>query len=151
MIAVITDNFWTNLKQVMDCPEFANPKYDGQPGRWADREMINDKLSAILIGNTSKYWLEKLEEKRIPCAPVNRFSQALDDPQVRFRNMVIELKHPRGGVTLGPGNPIKLSRTSEESFSEAPLLGQHTDQVLSELLGYDNLKLSSLRSEKAIG
>lgn len=151
VIAIITDNFWTNLKLVINCAEFDDPKYDSQPGRWADREMINGKLSAVLVGNTSKYWLDKLEEKRIPCAPVNRFSQALDDPQVRFRNMVIELKHPGGSSTLGPGNPIKLSRTSEESFSEAPLLGQHTDQVLSELLGYNDSKLSSLRSEKAIG
>jgi crotonobetainyl-CoA:carnitine CoA-transferase CaiB-like acyl-CoA transferase len=87
VIAVITDNFWQNLKQVVDCPEFDDAKYDGQPGRWEDRDMINARLNEILGTNTSDYWLQKLNEKRIPCAPVNRFSQALSDEQVLHRNM----------------------------------------------------------------
>ena len=151
VIAVITDNFWENLKEVIECQEFENPKYDGQPGRWEDRELINRKLNETLKHKSSQYWLQKLEEKRIPCAPVNRFSQALDDPQIRFRNMVVKLKHPNGNFTHGPGNPIKLSRSDEESFSEAPTLGQHTNAVLFELLGYDESRLTSLREEGAVG
>ena len=151
VIAVITDNFWQNLKEVVDCPEFDDPKYDGQPGRWEDREMINRRLNEILGTNTSAYWLEKLEEKRIPCAPVNRFSQALSDPQVLHRNMVVELKHPNGRTTRGPGNPIKLSRTKEESFSAAPEVGQDTDAVLGDLLGYGPARIAELRANGAAG
>lgn len=150
VIAVITDNFWTNLKTVVNVPEFDDPELDGQPGRWAARDMINDKLNAVLGTNTTSYWIAALEAERIPCAPVNSFSQALSDEQVLHRNMVVDLAHPDGKTTKGPGNPIKLSRTGEESFSPAPLLGQHTDEVFKELLNYDEEKLAELRDSGVI-
>jgi len=150
VIAVITDNFWQNLKQVVNCPDFDDEKYDGQPGRWEGRDMINGKLNEILSTNSSAYWLQKLEEKRIPCAPVNRFSQALSDEQVLHRNMVIELKHPNGKSTRGPGNPIKLSRTGEESFTPAPTVGQNTDEVLTGILRYDENRIAGLKNDGAI-
>ncbi len=151
VIAVITDNFWQNLKQVVNIPEFDNPKYDGQPGRWQDQDMINRRLNEVLAENTSAHWLAALEEKRIPCAPVNRFSQALSDEQVLHRNMVVELKHPNGKSTRGPGNPVKFSRTSEEAFSAAPEVGQDTDAVLGELLGYDEARIAALKAQETIG
>ena len=150
VIAVITDNFWQNLKEVVSCPEFDDPQLDGQPGRWAARDMINDQLNAILLTNTCAHWLKQLEDKRIPCAPVNKLSQALRDPQVQHRNMVVDLPHPNGGNTKGPGNPIKLSRTGEETFTPAPLLGQHTDQVFSELLGCSQSEIATLKKEGVI-
>ena len=151
VIAVITDNFWTNLKQVVNVPEFDDDELDGQPGRWANREMISEKLNEALSQNTVAHWVAQLEAKRIPCAPVNRFSQALSDDQVLHRNMVVDLQHPSGASTKGPGNPIKLSRTSEESFSAAPLLGEHTDEVFKSLLDYDDTKLADLKSRGVIG
>lgn len=150
VIAVITDNFWQNLKQVVNCPDFDDEKYDGQPGRWQGRDLINGKLNEILSTNSSAYWLEKLEEKRIPCAPVNRFSQALGDEQVLHRNMVVELGHPNGKSTRGPGNPIKLSRTGEESFTPAPTVGQNTDEVLTGILRYDENRIAGLKNDGAI-
>ncbi len=150
VIAVITDNFWQNLKAVVKIPEFDNPDYDGQPGRWRDQDMINEKLNELLSTRETSYWLERLVEKRIPCAPVNQLSQALSDPQVLHRKMVVDLQHPDGGSTRGPGNPIKLSRSSEESFTAAPHVGQHTDEVLGDLLGYDSEKLRDLRRGQAI-
>ena len=151
VIAVITDNFWHNLKEVLGCAEFDDPKYDTQPGRWQDREKINQHLDELMRTKSSAYWLRKLQEKRIPCAPVNRFSQALSDEQVRHRNMVVELKHPNGHSTQGPGNPIKLSRTAAESFSAAPLLGQDTDEVLGGILGYDAARIADLKQRGAAG
>lgn len=150
VIAVITDNFWQNLKQVVPCAEFEDEKYDTQPGRWQDRDMINQKLNEILATNTSAHWLQQLEEKRIPCAPVNRFSQALSDPQVLHRQMVVDLKHPDGKSTRGPGNPIKLSRNNEESFTAAPHVGQQTEQVLREMLGYDDAAIAALKQTGAV-
>lgn len=151
VIAVITDNFWTNLKEVVNVPEFDDPVLDGQPGRWAAREMITKNLNEVLAQNTVAHWVAQLEERRIPCAPVNKFSQALSDEQVLHRNMVVDLPHPSGKSTKGPGNPIKLSRTSEESFSAAPLLGQHTNEVFESLLGYDSTKLAELKEKGVIG
>ncbi len=150
VIAVITDNFWDNLKQLVQIEAFHNPKYDTQPGRWADRAMIDSRLSEKFGQQDTNYWLEKLKNKKIPCAPVNRFSEVFRDEQVLHRNMVIELKHPDGKSTRGPGNPVKLSRNNEESFSPAPKLGQHTDSVLGELLGYNPGQISTLRQQGAI-
>ena len=145
VIAVITDNFWDNLKQLVQIEAFENVRYDTQPGRWEDRALINAKLGEVISGHHTDYWLKKLQEKKIPCAPVNRFSEALRDEQVLHRNMVVELKHPDGKSTRGPGNPVKLSRNNEESFSAAPKLGEHTDSVLGQLLGYKPDQISTLR------
>lgn len=151
VIAVITDNFWQNLKQVLASAELDKPEYDTQPGRWTAREVIESRLNEILSHNTTAYWLERLEAQRIPCAPVNRLSQALSDPQVLHRNMVVDLHHPNGRSTRGPGNPIKLSRTGKDSFSAAPHVGQHTTEVLTGLLGYDNGRVETLTREGAVG
>jgi CoA:oxalate CoA-transferase len=151
VIAVITDNFWQNLKQVVTCPELDVLRYDTQPGRWEGREHINRRLNDILVTQTCAFWLGKLEEQRIPCSAVNSFSQALSDPQVLHRNMVVELRHPDGRSTKGPGNPIKLSRTNEESFSAAPLLGSDTDSVMSELLGLSAMEIQALKTQGVIG
>ncbi|WP_040482175.1 CaiB/BaiF CoA transferase family protein [Luminiphilus syltensis] len=147
IIAVIFDSFWDNLLEVIDYEPFRIEKYKTQPGRLEDKAIIEAKLNELLATNTSDYWITQLEAKRIPCAKVNQFSEALSDEQVLSRNMVVDLKHPNGNSTRGPGNPIKLSRTDEESFSPAPLLGQDTDSVLTDVLGYSAEKIEALRSD----
>jgi len=151
VIAVITDNFWQNLKEVVNCPAFDDAKYDGQPGRLADKNFIDGTLTAIFSQDTTENWLAKLNDKRIPVAPVNKFSQALADEQVQYRNMVVECEHPNGKKTKAPGCPIKLSRNNEESFTPAPLLGQHTDELMRDVLGYEISDVASLKAQGVIG
>jgi CoA:oxalate CoA-transferase len=150
VIAVITDNFWQNLKKVLPIAELDIEKYDGQPGRWADKDFICEKLNQALSTKPSKHWLALLEAERIPCAPVNTLSQALSDEQVLHRNMVVDLPHPEGGSTKGPGNPIKLSRSNQESFTAAPTLGQDTENVLSKLLGMNDAEIAALKDKKVV-
>jgi CoA:oxalate CoA-transferase len=150
IIAVIFDGFWDNLLEVIDEPAFREEKYRTQPARLADKAFIDGRLAEILRTETSEYWLEKLTAKRIPCARVNRLDEALADEQVLARNMVVELTTADGGTTRGPGNPIKLSRTGEESFTPAPALGEHTESVLRDLLGYGDDELGRLRAEGAV-
>ena len=150
IIAVITDNFWQNLKSVVNCDALDNPEYDQQPGRYKDREFIDSTLGEIFKTRPSAHWLEQLEEQRIPCAPINSFSEALQDEQVLYRNMVVELKHPNGEKARGPGNPIKFSRTNEESFSEVPLAGQQTEKHLKDILGYSDEKIQQLMKDGVV-
>ena len=150
IIAVITDNFWQFLKQVVKVPEFETEKYDTQPGRFEDKAFIDARLAEIFQTNTTDYWLALLEEKRIPCAPINNFERALSDPQLLHRKMVVEISHPNGKTTKAPGNPIKLSRTHEDSFSPAPYVGQHTQELLADLLGYSDEKIETLRKTEII-
>lgn len=151
VIAVITDNFWHNLKEVVDCSAFNDPKYDTQPGRLADKAFIDGTLGVIFSQDSTENWLEKLTEKRIPAAPVNQFSQALADEQVQYRNMVVECEHPNGEIAKVPGCPIKLSRTNEESFTSPPLLGQDTDELMTQLLGYESADIKALKDAGVIG
>ncbi|QBY04526.1 CoA transferase [Thalassotalea sp. HSM 43] len=147
ILAVITDNFWQNLKPVVNVAQFDDAKYDGQPGRFADKQFIDATLAEIFATNTNRYWLDKLEAARIPCAPVNKFSDVLNDSQVRHRKMVVDIFHPDGKATKAPGNPIKMSRTNEDSFSAAPHIGQHTDQVLGDLLNLSAEEIDKLRDQ----
>lgn len=150
IVAVITDNFWQNLKQVVNCAEFDNPEYDTQPARLRDKAFIDGKLGEIFATNTQAHWLTQLEAKRIPCAPINTFGQALRDPQVVHRNMVVDIKHPNGQTTQAPGSPLKFSRSNEESFSPPPLLGAHTDEVLGTLLKLAPERIAALRAQAVI-
>ena len=86
----------------------------------------------------------------MPCAPVNKFSDALSDEQVLHRNMVVEVFHPEGGSVNMPGNPVKLSQNSEEIFTPPPLLGQHTQEILESLNGYTKEQIESLIEEGVI-
>ena len=151
ILAVVFDGFWDNLLEVLHAPELKQEKYRTQPGRFEDRELINNKVQEILLTKPADYWLEALTEKRIPCAPVNNFEQALNDTQVRHRNMVVKVEHPEGGEVEVPGNPIKLSETYEDSFTSPPLLGQHTDEILAKLIGLSEEKITQLREAKVIG
>jgi len=151
VIAIIFDQFWLDLLDVLDCDELRHPEFNHQPGRLANKALIESRIGEIFATRNSNFWLEQLEAKRIPCAPVNTFSQALSDPQVLHRDMVVELGHPNGKSTKGPGLPVKLSRTNAAAFTPAPLLGQHTDAVLSELLDYNDDDLAALRKDGVIG
>lgn len=151
IIAVIFDSFWDNLVGVIDVPALRDEKYKTQPARLADKALIDGILSEILITQSTDYWVAKLSAVRVPCAPVNRFSEALADPQVRHRQMVVSIPHPEGGSVEAPGNPIKLSADNEESFSAPPLLGQHTDTVLQRVLGYDEARIAALKNQRTVG
>ena len=150
IICVITDGFWKSVTQVLDLPELDTPENEVQPGRWKNRELINARIGEKLSTNSQRYWLDQLEGARIPCAPVNNFAQALNDPQVRARDMVVEVSHPEGEVISMPGNPVKLSDTPTTTYSSPPLLGQQTDAVLSQLLKYSEESIADLRKQGAI-
>lgn len=150
IICVITDGFWKSVTEVLDLPELDTEENEVQPGRWKNRDLINARIKERLATNTQSYWLEKLEGARIPCAPVNNFEQALNDPQVRARDMVVEVTHPEGDAVCMPGNPVKLSDTPTTQYTSPPLVGQQTDDILAELLEYDAAKIESLREKGAI-
>ncbi|WP_286695418.1 CaiB/BaiF CoA transferase family protein [Spongiibacter sp. UBA1325] len=150
VICVITDNFWHNLKGLLHCEALEKSEYDTQPGRLADKAFIDTTLADIFRSQSTAYWMEKLNAQRIPAAPVNTFSQALNDEQVLHRNMVVDLAHPNGQTTKGPGCPIKLSRSEESAYTPAPLLGQDTQHILSEMLAMPDDEIARLRSNGII-
>ncbi|NNL96110.1 MAG: CoA transferase, partial [Xanthomonadales bacterium] len=150
VIAVLTDEFWNRLKKVLACEELEDPKFDTARGRLAGRRFIEIHMNRILQKHDTAHWLDLLRENRVPAGPVNTISQAIKDPQLLYRNMVIDLPHPNGETRKAAGNPVKMSRSADEHFAPAPLLGQDTDRVLAELLDYDEGRINELRENQVI-
>ena len=81
---------------------------------------------------------------------MNSLDEAVRDPQVRARDMVVQVEHPEGGSFEAIGNPFKLSSGSDETFTAPPLLGQHSREILIEVLGYDTARAEALLEEGAV-
>lgn len=141
IIAVIGDRFWPALVDLVDIDELRDPKFATADVRLEHKAFIEGLLADKLEEDTAEHWLARLEAARIPCARVNNLAQALSDPQVRFRNMVVDLAHPQGGHAEVPGNPIKLSVDSDETFTPPPLLGAHTVEVFRDWTDIDDARL----------
>ena len=150
IVACIGDAFFERFVAFADIPELANPAYLRQPVRYADKAHIDALIAAKFRTQTTAHWLERLQQARIPCGPVNNFAQALADPQVLARDMVVDIPLPGGGQVRAPGNPVKVGTDSRRAHTAPPRLGEHTDVVLSGLPGYDTSRLAALRAAGAI-
>ena len=150
VIAVITDAFWQELLNIVDIDNLRKEEFKNSTGRLQNQKFIESELNKKLSTETSEHWINALNSAKVPCAPINSFSQALSDEQVIHRNMVVEVEHPDGGIVKMPGNPIKLSYTDEDSFSPPPHLGQHTKETLIEWCNYSESEINELIKKKVI-
>ena len=150
VIAVITDAFWQGLLNIVDVDNLRKEEFKSSTGRLQNQKFIESELNKKLSTETSEHWINALNSAKVPCAPINSFSQALSDEQVIHRNMVVEVEHPDGGKVKMPGNPIKLSYTDEDSFSPPPHLGQHTKETLIEWCNYSESEINELIKKKVI-
>jgi CoA:oxalate CoA-transferase len=107
-------------------------------------------LDQIFPNKTTAEWLAPLREAEIPSGPVNNVRDALNDPQVRHRKMVVEIDHPEIGTYEAIGNPVKSSIMDDGRFAPPPTLGQHTDEVLSSMLGLSAEEINALRADGVI-
>ena len=144
VIAVITDAFWEALLEVVNIDSLKDPKFSKSIDRLKNQEFIESELNKTLSTKSSEHWIKALNDAKVPCAPINTFSQALSDEQVIHRNMVVEVEHPDGGKVKMPGNPVKLSYTNEDSYTPPPHLGEDTKKILQDWAGYNNDKIQTL-------
>ena len=150
VIAVITDEFWQSLKSVVNVDSLDDSKFDSSIDRLKNQAFIENELNKVLSTQTSDHWIDKLNKAKVPCAPINKFSDALNDEQVKHRNMIVEVEHPDGGFVKMPGNPVKMSYTNEESYSSPPHLGTDTREILKNWSKYQDDEIESLENEKII-
>ena len=150
VIAAVGDQFWPRLLKLFNNLELQDPKYITAYERQKDKDKLEKIIQEELIKEKSDYWLNLLEKESVPCARVNNIEQAINDEQIRHRNMLVDVPHPDGGSVKIPGNPIKLSEVTNEEFLAPPLLGEHTKEVLNEWLGYSDEHLESLDKLKII-
>ena len=150
IVACIGDAFFIKFRDMLGRAELNDPAYVNQPARLVDRERIDAIVQEELLKGTAQDWLARLREARIPCGPVNDFAQALTDPQVLARDLVIEVPLHNGETVRMPGNPVKFSGDTSGEVTPPPLLGEHTEAVLRQTLGYDDERIASLRSARSI-
>jgi len=151
IVAVITDNFWANLVDLLGDDALRRPEFATQPGRFAQKAFIEERVQAAFATQTCEYWLDALAKYRIPAAPVNDLGHAFGDPQAVARHMTVTVPLPDGSAVEEPGNPVKLSDTYEDVYAPPPLLGQHTRDVLGEFLKLGDDDIARLAEHGAIG
>jgi crotonobetainyl-CoA:carnitine CoA-transferase CaiB-like acyl-CoA transferase len=151
VVAVPTNRFWERLCRAIDREDLIDdPRFRTNDDRAAHREQLVPLLERTFAGQDAAHWVERLRRAGIPTAPVNDLEGALHEPQVRARGMVVFQEHPTGMRIGMSGNPIKLSHTPGETFVLAPLLAEHTGEVLGGLLGYAPDRIRALEAAGAI-
>ncbi len=151
ILAVGNDSQFESFCKVAGRPELAaDPRYATMPGRIGNRDELIPLIREIMNGRASKDWIERLEAANVPCGPINNYKEVFEDPQVRHRGLKIEIPHPAGVPCPTVASPMRFSETPVEYELPPPLLGQHTREVLGELLGMRREELDQLAAKKII-
>ena len=152
VLATLAEHFWPRLCEVLDLPEQArNPALDRNEGRVAHRALVERMVCEALQKHTTAEWERRLLAADIPHAPVLSVGQALRQPQVTARGLVQSMPHARlGGIEI-VGSPIRMSGSAAVPAQPAPLLGEQTRIVLSEVLGMSDGELDALESDGVLG
>jgi crotonobetainyl-CoA:carnitine CoA-transferase CaiB-like acyl-CoA transferase len=146
LAALQADRFWSDFCKVFGIEELEkDEKFCNQVIRGQNFDELKPKLFQITRSKPRSYWLERLEKAGIPAAPVNDYADVAADPQVIANEYVVEIDDPIHGKVKVPGIPVKLSKTPGKVDKLAPELGQHTEEVLMEVLGYTWDDLAKLR------
>ena len=127
-----------------------DPRFTDNAARLENRQACVEAIAPAMRQKTTGEWIATLEPLGMPCGPINRLDQVYADPQVQHRGLKIEVPHPLSGSVPLVANPIKYSRTPVTYDSAPPLLGQHTDEVLSELLGKSAADIAALRAKRIL-
>jgi crotonobetainyl-CoA:carnitine CoA-transferase CaiB-like acyl-CoA transferase len=151
ILAVGNDSQYAKFCDVAGRPDLASdPRYAKNQDRVRNRGQLVPVLEGIMKARSKADWLAALEAAKVPCGAINNLAEVFDDPQVKERGMVTAWQHPLQSELHLVASPMKLSATPVRNDLAPPLLGQHTDEVLRELLDCSDERLSQLRGSKAI-
>jgi formyl-CoA transferase/CoA:oxalate CoA-transferase len=144
-LAVGSDKLWKKFGPAIGCPDLADdPRYSTNPDRNRNRESLIARLQQVFLTRTYEEWEPLLLANDIPVGAINNLAQVVEHPQVKARGTLVTLNHPRLGEVRMVGTPVRLSATPASMRAAAPELGQHTDQVLRDLLGLSPEEIAAL-------
>ena len=153
ILAIGNDSQFAKFAEFAGKPEWAaDERFKTNPGRVRNRIECYRLIHEVTSQKPHNHWVEGLTELGVPCGPINDMAQVFEDPQVLARGMKIAMPHPlsgKGTIDL-IGNPVKLSETPVDYHLPPPFCGQHTDQVLREMLHMSDDDLAALRAKKVI-
>ncbi len=143
-LGAATDRLFERLCDVLGHPEWARrPEFETAAKRVAARATLAELIEAVTRGATRRHWLDLFDANEIPSGPINDYDSAMRDPQILARGMVGETDHPTLGRLRTLGSPLKMSATPTDATRSAPLLGEHTRDVLLES-GYSDREIDAL-------
>ncbi|NIM93469.1 MAG: CoA transferase [Anaerolineales bacterium] len=145
------DSQWRKFCHTIDHPEWAeDERFSTNPGRLLNRELLIQMLNDHFGQRDVAHWLALCEEIGLPAAPIQSMDHVFNDPQVETREMRIEVDHPSAGSVQLVGSPLKIPTAPVKMRLPPPLLGQHTEEILGELLSYEEEALLALQEEGVI-
>src|SRR5215510_10800156 len=145
-VGVVSDTEWLGLTRALEHPEWLDDsRFKTVPGRVKYADARLELTAEVLKTKTSAEWLARLDAEQVPCAPVLTREDLLTDPQIAANALIIESEHPQAGRMRQARPAARFNDTPAELRSPAPLLGQHTDEVLTGL-GVSSEQLAALRT-----
>ncbi len=148
-VAVATEAIWQRFCAALEIPVAGDPRFARNADRVRHRTALLDILRPIFAQRTTFEWVERLLGAGVPAGPIYRMREVMEDPQVRHREMVVEMDHPRAGRIRVNGVPVKLSATPGAVTTPPPVLGEHSDAILREL-GCEPGEIAVLRRDRVI-
>lgn len=146
ILTVGNDSQFRKFTEVAGRPELGgDPRFATNKLRVANRAELVPLIRQLTVFKTTAEWVAQLEAVGVPCGPINDLAQVFADPQVRARGLAMQLPHALAGLVPQVASPIRLSETPVEYRNAPPLLGEHTQQVLEQVLGLDAVVVEGLR------
>ncbi len=148
MIAVGNNTLWSKFCTVIEREELRDdPRFDTNPLRTANQQELKRILTDTLRTKTTNEWRSIFDQSGIPNGPINSVDEVIKDPQIIAREMIVEVDHPQAGKTSLPGIPIKLSKTPGSIRLPAPLLGEHTVEILRDIFGFTPQQIQAMEDQ----
>jgi crotonobetainyl-CoA:carnitine CoA-transferase CaiB-like acyl-CoA transferase len=145
------DSQWASFCAAAGRDDLASdPRFRTMPDRIRNREALIPVIQGIMKTRPNHDWIMRLEAANVPCGPINSYKEVFEDPQVRHRGLKVEMPHPLAGSIAGVASPMRMSETPVTYDAPPPLLGQHTREVLSGVLGKSDAEIERLREAGAI-
>jgi CoA:oxalate CoA-transferase len=149
--AIGNDKLWALYCDLLGRRDLIDhPKFKTNPLRCDNRKELIPILQHEMQKKTAQEWFDTFERHAIPYSPINTLKQICEDPHIAHRNMLVEIDQPIVGKMRVCASPLKLSETPGEVYAPAPMLGEHSEQVLLEVLGYSHEKIARLQAEGVI-
>ena len=154
MIFIVAGNNaqFERLCNAIGHPElFADERFNTGPKRIENRRLVNSILDDILRERPAAHWVEAIDAAGVPVGYVNDIAQAFEEPQIKARNMCVEVPHGQAGMLPLIANPLRFSETPVARYTPPPALGQHSEEVLREVLDLDDTQITQLRETGILG
>jgi len=145
------ESIWERMCEAIGMPELkSDPRFVRNADRTAHHPELEAILARLFATQPRDHWLKLLSDAAVPCAPIANVEEVTRNPHLQERAMILRADHPEYADLIVPGSPFKQTGSKAAPATYAPALGEHTDEVLRRVLGYDSLQLSELRKRSII-